>query len=69
MDDAQKPLMPPLVVPVMTREQFASNTGLGEDVVRGLIEKGHLPSIKVGRYRLVNIARLTLDSLYEAWEK
>jgi len=60
---------PTLLVPVMTREQFAFHSGLGDEVVRGMLEKGHLPSVKIGRHRLVNIARLTVESLLEAWEK
>lgn len=69
MEETPKPLMPTVNVPVMTREQFASLSGLGEDVVRGMIEKGHLPSVKIGRHRMVNLVRLTMDSLNEAWEK
>ena len=66
--DEQK-TMPQLLVPVMTREQFSALSGLGEEVVRGMIEKGHLPSVKMGRHRLVNVARLTVESLVEGWEK
>ena len=69
MDDLPKPIYPPLMVPVMTREQFALSTGLGDEVVRGLIDKGHLPSVKLGRHRLVNVALLTLESYKEVWEK
>ena len=47
--------------PVMTREKFAELSGLAEGVIQGMIEKGHLPSIKIGRYRLVNVARLAED--------
>jgi len=60
---------PTLLVPVMTREQFAFHSGLGEEVVRGMLEKGHLPSIKIGRHRLVNLIRLSTEALTEAWEK
>lgn len=69
MEEIPKPVMPTVNVPVMTREQFASLSGLGEDVVRGMIEKGHLPSIKIGRHRLVNIVLLTMNSLTEVWDK
>ena len=48
----------PMFFPVMTREKFAEHSGLAEGVVQGMIEKGHLPSIKIGRYRLVNVAKL-----------
>lgn len=55
----------PAAVPVMTREKFAQHSGLAEGVVQGMIEKGHLPSIKIGRYRLVNVARLSRDCIDE----
>ncbi|MEW6772311.1 MAG: hypothetical protein AB1330_13185 [Bacillota bacterium] len=61
--------MPNLLVPVMTREQFAQFSGLGEEVVRGMAEKGHLPTVKIGRHRMINVARLTVEALLEAWEK
>lgn len=49
---------PPVFSPVVTREKFAALSGLSEGVIQGMIEKGHLPSIKIGRYRLVNLALL-----------
>ncbi|HEX7047419.1 MAG TPA: hypothetical protein VF275_07595 [Gammaproteobacteria bacterium] len=45
----------------MTRDKFAELSGLPEGVVQGMIEKGHLPSIKIGRYRLVNVAKLAKE--------
>lgn len=47
-----------LPVPVMTRERFASWTGLEEGVLRGMIDKGHLPTLKLGRRRLINLIAL-----------
>ena len=44
MDEHKHIVMIP--VPVMTKERFAEMTGLSEGQVRGMIEKGHLPSIK-----------------------
>jgi len=52
-----------IVTPVMTQERFAQLSGLTEGQVRGQIEKGHLPSLKVGRVRLVNVAALSQDAL------
>jgi len=49
--------------PVMTQERFSQLSGLTEGQVRGQIEKGHLPSIKIGRIRLVNIAALSQEAL------
>jgi len=51
----------PVFFPVMTKEKFAELSGLAEGVIQGMIEKGHLPSIKIGRYRLVNVAKLAVE--------
>ncbi|WP_100638132.1 hypothetical protein [Marinobacter salexigens] len=50
-------------IPVMTQERFAQLSGLTEGQVRGMIEKGHLPSIKIGKPRLVNVAALSQEAL------
>lgn len=52
-----------IATPVMTQERFAQLSGLTEGQVRGQIEKGHLPSFKIGRVRLVNVAALSQDAL------
>lgn len=49
--------------PVMTQERFAQLSGLTEGQVRGMIEKGHLPSIKIGKPRLVNVVALSQEAL------
>lgn len=49
--------------PVVTRALFSHISGLPEDIVRGMIDRGHLPSVKIGRYRLINLALLTKESL------
>lgn len=45
-------------VPFMTRERFAALTGLEEGVLRGMMDRGHLPTLKVGRRRVINLALL-----------
>lgn len=50
-------------IPVMTQERFSQLSGLTEGQVRGMIEKGHLPSIKIGKPRLVNVAALSREAL------
>ncbi len=53
--------MPTLEQPnvcLMTRERFAQLSGLGEDVVRGMINRGQLPTVKLGRYRMINLEAL-----------
>ncbi|MEA1080762.1 helix-turn-helix domain-containing protein [Marinobacter qingdaonensis] len=53
----------------MTQERFAQLTGLTEGQVRGMIEKGHLPSLKIGKPRMVNIAALSQDAMdKEDWQ-
>lgn len=66
MDEKLKPVG---FAPVMTKERFAELTGLEEGVIRGMIDKGHLPSVKIGKHRLVNVALLNTELLTEAWEK
>ncbi|MCW8829703.1 MAG: hypothetical protein OQK94_11705 [Gammaproteobacteria bacterium] len=58
-----------MITPLATKERFSEMTGLGVEVVRGMIEKGHLPTVKTGKYRLINLALLYQDLLKEAWEK
>ena len=55
-------------VPVMDREQFATLTGLSHATVRGMIERGHLPTIRIGKRRLVNIAQLTKEAIEQERE-
>ena len=43
---------------VMDRKQFAIVTGLTEDTVLGMIAKGYLPCIRIGKRSLINIALL-----------
>ena len=50
-------------VPVMAFERFAELVGVSVDVVRGWIDKGYIPTVKIGRHRLINVAVLTRESL------
>lgn len=62
-----KPAAPVAIdVPVMSQEVFADKVGLSHDTIRGMVEKNHLPTKKVGRYRFINIASLTSDCLQDA---
>ena len=45
-------------VPVCTRERFAQFSGLEEGVIRGLCDRGYLPTIKLGKYSLINLVAL-----------
>ncbi|PCF96917.1 DNA-binding protein [Vreelandella nigrificans] len=53
----------------MTIERFSELTGLSPDTVRGQLNQGNLPLIKVGRRRLVNVALFTAECLQsEDWQ-
>ncbi|MDP2506720.1 helix-turn-helix domain-containing protein [Oceanobacter sp. 3_MG-2023] len=48
------------IPPVLTQEQFADLAGLSPDTVRGWIYAKTIPSVKIGRLRLVNADLLAL---------
>lgn len=49
-------LQSPAVVP----DHFAEITGLSKDTVRGMLNKGQLRTVKVGRRRMVNMLHVWL---------
>ncbi|MGR8934833.1 MAG: hypothetical protein ACU837_10660 [Gammaproteobacteria bacterium] len=53
-------------VPVMTQEKFSELTGVKPGVLRGWIDKDYLPSVLVGKHRLVNIVKLASDCLAQS---
>jgi excisionase family DNA binding protein len=59
----------PVVGPVVTKRLFAQLTGLTEETIRGMIERGHLPTVKIGKHRMVNVALLTKDALESEYER
>ena len=54
-----------LAVPVMTKERFARLVGVEVGVVRGMLDRGYLPAIKLGRHRFVNVAAMQKRCLLE----
>jgi len=50
---------------LMEKNKFAELVGLSPDVIRGWIDKDLLPTYKVGRYRLINLALLQQELLGE----
>ncbi|WP_299776378.1 excisionase family DNA-binding protein [uncultured Pseudoteredinibacter sp.] len=52
------PVQLSVLPPVMGQEQFATYCGTTKDTVRGWIQAGTLPSVKIGRQRLVNLSLL-----------
>jgi excisionase family DNA binding protein len=51
----------PVFVPTLTIEKYAHSIGVSPDVVDGWIKRGYIPTVKIGRRRLVNIAALTRE--------
>ena len=49
--------------PVVTKKLFSQLTGLSEETIRGMINRGHLPTFRIGRHRLVNMALITKEAL------
>ena len=47
--------------PLLSREHFARYVGTTLDTVRGWAQTDTIPTVKVGRHRLINIAKLTAD--------
>ena len=51
------------VSPLVTRERFAEIVGLPTGVIVGMINKGYLPTVSIGKYSLVNLAALQRSCL------
>ena len=47
----------------MTAEKYAEAVGIEIGVVKGWIQRGYIPTKKIGKRRLVNIALITKDHL------
>jgi excisionase family DNA binding protein len=47
--------------PLLSREHFASFVGTTLDTVRGWAQTNTIPTVKVGRHRLINVVRLMED--------
>lgn len=58
-----------LAGPVVTKRMFSEMSGLTEETIRGMIERGHLPTVKIGKHRMVNVALLTKESLESDFER
>lgn len=50
-----------LAVPVMDQKRFAEQSGLRQAQIYGQVTRSNLPIIKVGRFALINMAKLTLE--------
>jgi hypothetical protein len=50
-------------VNLVTKERFAVSVGVTEYVVDGWVKRGYLPVHEMGRYSLINLARLNIELL------
>lgn len=59
----------PGTTPIVTKAKFSEMSGLTEETLRGMIERGHLPTLKVGKHRMINVALLTKECLEQDYER
>jgi hypothetical protein len=50
-------------VPVMTKLKFSELTCVPEGVVEGWLDRGYVPSLVIGKHRLVNVALMFKQAL------
>ncbi len=57
--------VPPFQIPLalITRQRFSELSGQDIGIVDAQVDRGLLPSVKVGKHRMVNLARLWVDAL------
>lgn len=56
----------PVYTPVMSQEQYAQLYECSQTQVRSQVLNGELPIYKIGRYALINIVKLSRDSLLKS---
>ncbi|MBR9827169.1 MAG: DNA-binding protein [Oceanospirillales bacterium] len=61
----QQPITPAPapVPPLMAWREFADWIRIDQSIVRGWIENGYLPSERIGKHRLINVALLSQQLL------
>lgn len=52
-----------IFTPLISKSLFSKMSGLNEEIIRGMISRGHLPTVKIGRHRLINLAQLSKEAL------
>jgi len=50
-----------ITIPEMTMEQYAQMVGVTVGTVEKWVSRGYLPSFKLGKYRMVNVAQRIID--------
>ncbi len=66
MDETNRPIA---AGPLVTKRKFSEMSGLTEETIRGMIERGHLPTMKIGKHRMVNVALITKEALESEYER
>lgn len=56
-------------IPLVTIEQFSSTCGVTIRTVEAWVMRGHIPTVKIGRYRLVNVAALVAQADLESLKR
>ncbi len=51
------------IAPEMTMEKYAELIGVTERTVRGWVGRGLLPTLKVGKRRMINVSARTLQCI------
>lgn len=54
--------------PVMPWREFADWVRMDAEIVENWVKRGYLPTVKIGRYRMVNVAQLVQTLLNEEVE-
>jgi predicted site-specific integrase-resolvase len=54
--------------PVMPWREFADWVRMDAEIVENWVKRGYLPTVKIGRYRMVNVAQLVQSLLNEEGE-
>lgn len=55
--------------PFVTQQLFSELSGLSEETIRGMVQRGYLPTTKIGKHRLVNVALLSKEALEAEFER
>jgi len=52
-----------LSVPVMNKERFSELSGVPLGVIEGWVIRGYIPTVLIGKHRLINLVQLTQDCI------
>ncbi len=58
-----------IVVPEMTIEQYADHVGVTPRTVQNWLDRGYIPTVKVGKRRLVNVFQRTVECAVEGKDR